>query len=109
MASKKPKEGGMTGTVDQWPRWEGPPETRPPGYLPAQDDPAIDRDAAGENLADPDKTDFGDANLARGEVSAERQTRIARRAYELWEEEGRPDGCHERHWHKAAAEIDGGR
>jgi hypothetical protein len=49
------------GTTDQMPRWEGPPENRPRGYLPAKDDPAKDRDAAGENLKDPDKRDLGDA------------------------------------------------
>jgi hypothetical protein len=50
-----------TGTSDQKPRWEGPPENRPPGYLPAKDDPDRDRDAAGENLRDPEKSDLGDA------------------------------------------------
>ncbi len=53
------------GTTDQRPRWEGPPENRPRGYLPARDDPATDRDAAGENLKDPDKQDLGDAATTR--------------------------------------------
>ncbi|RUU13792.1 hypothetical protein EOD23_03330 [Mesorhizobium sp. USDA-HM6] len=52
---------GAPGTTEQRPRWEGPPENRPPGYLPAKDDPDEDRDAAGENLKDPDKRDLGDA------------------------------------------------
>ncbi|TIQ36219.1 MAG: hypothetical protein E5X48_10505 [Mesorhizobium sp.] len=52
---------GAPGTTDQKPRWEGPPENRPPGYLPADDHPDEDRDAAGENLKDPDKSDLGDA------------------------------------------------
>lgn len=52
---------GEPGTTDQRPRWEGPPENRPRGYLPANDDPARDRDAAGENLADPDRSDLSDA------------------------------------------------
>lgn len=43
------------GTIDQKPRWEGPPENRPRGYLPAKDDPNRDRDAAGENNDDPDR------------------------------------------------------
>ena len=50
-----------TGTSDQRPRWEGPPENRPRGYLPAKDDPESERDAAGENLQDPEKNDLGDA------------------------------------------------
>ena len=41
---------GDEGTTDQRPRWEGPPENRPRGYLPAVDDPARDKDAAGETL-----------------------------------------------------------
>jgi hypothetical protein len=49
------------GTTDQLPRWEGPPENRPRGYLPAIDDPARDRDAAGESLRDPAKSDLSDA------------------------------------------------
>jgi hypothetical protein len=56
-----------TGTVDQKPRWEGPPENRPRGYLPAKDDPEVDRDAAGENLADPDKRDLSDAFAQKGD------------------------------------------
>ncbi|WP_083355201.1 hypothetical protein [Mesorhizobium sp. ORS 3428] len=52
---------GAPGTTDQKPRWEGPPENRPRGYLPAEDNPDEDRDAAGENLRDPDKDDLGDA------------------------------------------------
>ncbi|WP_027997672.1 DUF2934 domain-containing protein [Sinorhizobium arboris] len=36
----------------------------------------------------------------------ERDKRIRARAYELWENDGRRDGDHERHWHEAAREID---
>ncbi len=52
---------GAPGTTDQKPRWEGPEANRPRGYLPANDDPATDRDAVGENLQDPHKSDLGDA------------------------------------------------
>lgn len=38
--------------------------------------------------------------------SEDRDTRIARRAYEKWEAEGRPAGRHDAHWHDAAAEVD---
>lgn len=55
----------MAGTTDQKPRWEGPPENRPRGYLPAKDDPSRDRDAAGENLRDPDKSRLSDAGTTR--------------------------------------------
>jgi hypothetical protein len=56
---------GAPGTTDQRPRWEGPPENRPRGYLPAVDDPETDRDAAGANLMDPEKRDTGDALKTR--------------------------------------------
>jgi hypothetical protein len=36
----------------------------------------------------------------------ERDNRIRTRAYELWENDGRRDGDHERYWHEAAQEID---
>jgi hypothetical protein len=54
------QRNGPPGTDEQKPRWEGPPENRPRGYLPAKDDPE-DRDAAGENLKNPDKRGLGDA------------------------------------------------
>jgi hypothetical protein len=60
MGMNAPKDG-KAGTTDQSPRWEGPQENRPRGYLPAADDPDIDRDAQGENLQDPVKQDLGDA------------------------------------------------
>src|SRR5690606_22848422 len=56
---------GAPGTVDQRPRWEGPPENRPRGYLPAVDDTARNRDAAGENLQDPERSTLGDAVTMR--------------------------------------------
>ena len=59
MANTPPREG-KPGTTEQSPRWEGPEENRPRGYLPAEDDPASDRDAAGENLNDPDRSTLGD-------------------------------------------------
>ena len=60
----KPRDGAP-GTTDQWPRWEGPEENRPRGYMPAMDDPAEDRDAVGENLKHPHKSDLGDAMKTR--------------------------------------------
>jgi hypothetical protein len=52
--STKPKDG-QPGTTEQSPHWEGPPENRPRGYLPAKDDPETQPDAAGETLKNPDR------------------------------------------------------
>jgi len=60
MGMNAPKDG-QPGTTDQSPRWEGPEENRPRGYLPAKDDPDVDRDAVGENLQDPRKRNLGDS------------------------------------------------
>ena len=64
MTIDKPKDGAP-GTTEQSPRWEGPEENRPRGYLPAKDDPDENRDAVGENLQDPRKRDIGDALKTR--------------------------------------------
>ncbi|MDP9813858.1 hypothetical protein J2W42_006734 [Rhizobium tibeticum] len=53
MGMNSPKDGAP-GTTDQSPRWEGPKENRPRGYLPAKDEPDVDRDAVGENNQDPE-------------------------------------------------------
>ena len=37
----------------------------------------------------------------------EREEKIRERAYELWEEDGRPDGRSDEYWNRAAREIDG--
>lgn len=39
-------------------------------------------------------------------MNKDRQEQIAARAYQLWEEEGRPHGAHERHWEQASLEVD---
>jgi hypothetical protein len=39
-------------------------------------------------------------------MSDDRQIRVSRRAYELWEQEGGEHGRHEDHWHRANAEIE---
>ncbi|MVA38051.1 hypothetical protein GOZ89_24250 [Agrobacterium vitis] len=58
---------GAPGTTDQSPRWEGPQEIKPRGFLPAKDDPNIDRDAVGENLQDPRKKKVSDAMKTKEE------------------------------------------
>jgi hypothetical protein len=65
MGMNAPKDG-KAGTTDQSPRWEGPQENRPRGYLPAKDDPDVDRDSEGENLKDPVKRNLGDAMKTSG-------------------------------------------
>ena len=60
MGMNTPKDGAP-GTTDQSPRWEGPQESRPRGYLPAKDDPDIDRDAVGETNQDPERNSPSDA------------------------------------------------
>ncbi|MDQ0562425.1 hypothetical protein QO004_004230 [Rhizobium mesoamericanum] len=57
----KTPQDGAPGTTDQSPRWEGPKENRPRGYLPAEDDPDTNRDAMEENNRDPEINDFSDA------------------------------------------------
>jgi hypothetical protein len=64
MGMNSPKDG-KPGTTDQSPRWEGPQENTPRGYMPAKDNPDVDRDAVGENLQDPEKEDFGDSLKTR--------------------------------------------
>lgn len=49
--------------------------------------------------ADPDN------NLGRG-APADREERIRQRAHELWEAEGRPEGHADRHWRRAAGDLD---
>ncbi|WP_161142169.1 DUF2934 domain-containing protein, partial [Propylenella binzhouense] len=35
------------------------------------------------------------------------EDRIRERAYRIWEEEGRPEGRHDEHWHRAGREMGG--
>jgi Protein of unknown function (DUF2934) len=39
-------------------------------------------------------------------MNGDREQLIAARAYQLWEEEGRPHGAHQRHWEQATREIE---
>jgi len=61
------RKHGAPGTTEQSPRWEGPQENRPRGYLPAKDNPDVDHDAVGENLQDPRKRDVSDALKTRND------------------------------------------
>lgn len=44
-------------------------------------------------------------NTKEDPMTEDRESRIRRRAYALWEEEGRPDGRTDEHWAWAEAEI----
>jgi Protein of unknown function (DUF2934) len=46
-----------------------------------------------------------DNNLGRG-TPGDREDRIRQRAYEIWEQEGRPEGQDQRHWERAAQNLD---
>jgi hypothetical protein len=39
-------------------------------------------------------------------MNGDKQERIQKRAYEIWEREGRHHGDHDQHWHRAVAEIE---
>lgn len=43
---------------------------------------------------------------ASGQEEQDRDARIRRRAHELWEAEGRPEGQADRHWSRAAEDLD---
>jgi hypothetical protein len=43
---------------------------------------------------------------ASGQEEQDRDARIRRRAHELWEAEGRPEGQTDRHWSRAAEDLD---
>ena len=43
--------------------------------------------------------------MAGKQVTKEQEERIRKRAYELWEQEGRPDSRHQEHWSKAEVEL----
>jgi hypothetical protein len=66
MGINSPKDGAP-GTTDQSPRWEGPQENRPKGYMPAKDDPDKDRDAHGESNSDPEVKKVSDAFKTKGD------------------------------------------
>jgi hypothetical protein len=48
----------------------------------------------------------GRIELAEESAMTDREEHIRRRAYEIWEREGRPDGRHLDHWHLAASQIE---
>lgn len=75
MGTNTPRDGAP-GTTDQSPRWEGPEETRPRGYLPAKDNPDVDRDAVGENNRD-ERNRPSDALKTRDTPNPEKDARVS--------------------------------
>jgi len=57
----------------------------------------------------PSFPDQGNASLDESAERATDEEAIRRRAYQIWEEEGYPEGGHERHWEQAARELRGER
>lgn len=49
--------------------------------------------------------DFPDQGDAAGSARPRDDEAVRKRAYELWERNGRPDGGHERHWLQAEREL----
>ena len=45
------------------------------------------------------------AAISSGDGQIAKEQAIRERAYAIWEEEGRPEGCHLDHWLRAEAEI----
>ncbi|AXV16396.1 hypothetical protein CYG48_12220 [Neorhizobium sp. SOG26] len=66
MGMDSPK-AGAPGTTDQSPRWEGPQENTPRGYMPAKDNPDRDRDALHENNRDPSRDKATDTGKIKGD------------------------------------------
>ena len=46
------------------------------------------------------------AAISSGDGQIAKEQAIRERAYAIWEEEGRAEGCHLDHWLRAEAEID---
>lgn len=61
MKNQKTPKTGPAGTTNQMPRWEGPEESRPSGYLPAKDVPEKDSDADSESIRNSKRSNPRDA------------------------------------------------
>lgn len=51
-------------------------------------------------------TSMSQAEENRSGAADEKEERVRRRAYEIWEREGGIQGDHERHWEQATSEIE---
>ena len=77
-------------------------ETRVVGALSA---PVPSREFVGTLDKDFHSSEEGASNMS-GQEEQDRDARIRRRAYEMWEAEGRPEGQADRHWSRAAEDLD---
>lgn len=48
-------------------------------------------------------------NKQEESMAVEREDWITKRAYQLWQEAGRPEGYHEEHWTRATEEWEAGQ
>jgi hypothetical protein len=89
--TQAPGHRGNAGPADETSSKEGKEEA----YQRSRDQaPTGDRDVS-----------YPDSSRGRA-ASGDRQGRIRQRAYELWEADGRPDGATNRHWSRAAEDLD---
>jgi hypothetical protein len=106
MSNRREQEAEGPGQYGNQAPQEG--ENRPSGqdrqeqYQRTRDRAPTDQDGQmGSVSAPPDPGN----NLGRG-APGDREDRIRQRAHELWEAEGRPDGQADRHWSRAAEDLD---
>lgn len=70
----EPKSTGKPGEISQWPRWEGPAETRPSGYEQGEanifaDDPIADKKRTADDYPE---DDLAEEERAKQELEAKR-------------------------------------
>jgi Protein of unknown function (DUF2934) len=98
--TKAPGHSGNQGAQQDGERASG--QDRQEQYQRAREQAPTDQDGRmGSGSSAPDSEN----NLGRG-APTDREDRIRQRAYELWEQEGRPDGRAQQHWDRAAQDLD---
>jgi hypothetical protein len=106
MSNRREQEAKAPGQYGNQAPQEG--ENRPSGqdrqeqYQRTRDQAPTDQDGQMDSVSAPPDPDN---NLGRGAPS-DREDRIRQRAHELWEAEGRPEGQADRHWSRAAEDLD---
>lgn len=69
------------------------------GYSPDSDDGAIGVKEGGM------KNEIEKSSDSNGKGRTPTNEEIARRAYEIWQRDGCPDGCEQAHWYQAEREL----
>lgn len=77
-----------------------------PGEAPSVHGTGFQQESGAVHPTFPDQ---GNAILQDSAEQAADDEAIRRRAYQIWEEEGYPEGGHERHWDQAVRELRGER